>query len=1089
MAGKPGEPRVPMTLQKSRLKAEEKILDLDFQLVNVQFNETGKYALRLTVENPLLEGSGTGVRLRVNEGDPLYTSTATTDVIEQSNLNEAYAFEKRRFVFTLPKGFCKNDKNHDARLRIEALRLGGSLPKGEEKAGEGFFAIYPRTNQPRMNPFASRDEDLYSYGDIMALLRVSSNDLAMHCGRLAYTVSFHEHRPVIQEEAPISPRRTPLPPAKQDEARASRADSPGHFRLPGIPQQSLSVPTPEPWLWSSVESRFHGARNVKPLPVSPEPWQQKSPEISKELKDEGHASSSLPSSPSSSPIIPRRFSSDGSLHLPSPGYSPPLDFEDTFLGVQVKDDPVELGQPAHSSGPNNQHLANSTKEAITVTLHGASNVPSTKRGQIPIPFVIIKTTSDEENKQPAQGVTHAAEQPTRAPNWEEKVTVEIEARKAGEEDVSLIIADKDTKEILARYNIPVKYLRPFHHYHCALISEPRKKDPAGTKLYATLVRKRSIIPRYAGINYTGLEVFLHRINENLAEPEEPITAIARIVNNVNAYEQEVMSRAADAPPVPLTVAHFPDPSMEDFDVPRVTNQGYPQVSVSSGPPEKPTWNTSYLFQGRDGATAFSDDTALVIEFFRAKPGVGGKPKPLGVSVLPLTSRVYRRLLSESSKTGVQVKNLQIQSSVLKTTSGEAPTIQLGLQLFNTERPDSFLSPSAVNALPLLDPELVDKLGNIKEPWTKHLSKVNVVPMSSEETIYIPLERKRPYRDLLVLHKEQNGLPPHDAVAGVLPDKQIYSRPIIQEVPDMETDTFRSALQRMADDILSLRRHIAHLEAENSALRRNLAMHEDVGRVLLEDIDLDVMTRAEIVDRIVGLKQKLSAGAREVANMKERVQRLQNELIRKNDREKDLMMLQRAHQQQQVVLRKYQTKIAKMKALEDAVRQQEKVIERMEKMLEDRMMDRLKDTVRGTEKYPGDSWSKDLYTTLMTENSRLREELNKTCYRSSPIILQQQALPDAFSSNSEKLTLLSKLEKAEARIHVLECQLEESARKWGREKQDYSSRLLEHERGFGRSPSSFILPEYPLEEREGKGDEEKKNRQVYEAKAARSTHEA
>lgn len=104
MAGKAGEARVPMTLQKSRLKAEEKILDLDFELVNVQFNETGKYALRLTVENPLLEGSGAGVQLRVNEGDLHYTNTAVTDVIEQSNLNEVYAFEKRRFLFTLPKG-------------------------------------------------------------------------------------------------------------------------------------------------------------------------------------------------------------------------------------------------------------------------------------------------------------------------------------------------------------------------------------------------------------------------------------------------------------------------------------------------------------------------------------------------------------------------------------------------------------------------------------------------------------------------------------------------------------------------------------------------------------------------------------------------------------------------------------------------------------------------------------------------------------------------------------------------------------------------------------------------------------------------
>uniref|UniRef100_A0ACB8E538 Uncharacterized protein n=1 Tax=Sphaerodactylus townsendi TaxID=933632 RepID=A0ACB8E538_9SAUR len=47
--------------------------------------------------------------------------------------------------------------------------------------------------------------------------------------------------------------------------------------------------------------------------------------------------------------------------------------------------------------------------------------------------LLVKTTSDDESKQPAQGVTHAVKQPTHSPGWEEMVTVEIEARKAGEE--------------------------------------------------------------------------------------------------------------------------------------------------------------------------------------------------------------------------------------------------------------------------------------------------------------------------------------------------------------------------------------------------------------------------------------------------------------------------------------------------------------------------------------------------------------------------------------------------------------------------------------------------------------------------------
>ncbi|XP_032089004.1 coiled-coil domain-containing protein 33 [Thamnophis elegans] len=287
------------------------------------------------------------------------------------------------------------------------------------------------------------------------------------------------------------------------------------------------------------------------------------------------------------------------------------------------------------------------------------------------------------------------------------------------------------------------------------------------------------------------------------------------------------------------------------------------------------------------------------------------------------------------------------------------------------------------------------------------------------------------------------------------------------------DNYRTSLKKMADDIISLRQHISTLERENSALRRNLALHEDIGRALLQDIDLDVMTKAEIVDRILTLKKKLTSGAREMARMKDRIQRLQNELIRKNDREKDLVMLQRAHQQQQMVLRKYQAKIARMQTLEDAVRQQEKVIGRMEKMLEGKMKERIKEASFGElSKTAGDNWSKDVYSTLLMENVRLRDELGKSTFH-APIILQQQALPDAFSTSSEKLSLVSKLEKAEARILALENQLMDSAKNWGREKQNYNTKLLENDLGFDRSTPSVIVRDiYPNVKEKSEDEEEK-----------------
>ncbi|XP_015685674.1 tyrosine-protein kinase Src-1-like [Protobothrops mucrosquamatus] len=173
--------------------------------------------------------------------------------------------EKNKDAFSdkSPHCFCKNDKNHDARLRIEALRQRGSLLlKTSVKTGEAFFAIYPRTNQPRMNLFASKDEDLYRYSDIMVLLRAGSDDLTMHCGRLAYTVSFHEHRPGAKREIPITPRHlSPLVPRKEDKTQAEAGSSYlAPLQLLGVqPERTQGSASERPsQLSPTAESRVRG---------------------------------------------------------------------------------------------------------------------------------------------------------------------------------------------------------------------------------------------------------------------------------------------------------------------------------------------------------------------------------------------------------------------------------------------------------------------------------------------------------------------------------------------------------------------------------------------------------------------------------------------------------------------------------------------------------------------------------------------------------------------------------------------------------------------------------------------------------------
>uniref|UniRef100_A0A8C8AV98 Coiled-coil domain containing 33 n=1 Tax=Otus sunia TaxID=257818 RepID=A0A8C8AV98_9STRI len=805
MAVKAGEPYIPLTLQRSRLKAEEKTLDFEFEVVSAQFNRRGRYALQLTVENPLLQGSGAGVRLRINSGDIIQSSTGTTDTIEQSDLNQIYSFQRRKFTFTLPRGFCKNDRNHDVRLRIEALHFPGRAERMRmsRQVGEAFFAIYPRTNQPRMKLSAGRDEDWYRYSAVMALLRVGSEQPAMHCGRLAFTASLHEHRPpTVLTLAPT------LPSSTQEED-----------------QQALPGDSADEHLSSSFSS------------------------------------SSVPEQPA----------------------TPHLDISPACC-QQVSKSPAGSEEPRHAQVAGGGHMAHVGKEAITVTLHGASNLPTTRDGQVPWPYV---TSRGAKQKLEA---THASSVPTHTPTWEEEVTVEMDAEDAGWAGESI---------------------RGLWGQGCRGLGH-------GSHLIA------------------GLILGYYRT----CAPKHPKQHPGR---------------------------------------------GWPWTSralsgCGAGPPEQPTWDTSFLFQGQDVATIFSEDTALAIEYYpyKASPGL---PCP------------------QPASGGMRVDGLAVPLPL------------------PPQRPTTFLTPSGSDALPSLDPTTTDTL------------------QRGEELQAAPLH-------------------------------PFYCQ---------EVSSYRQAMKRMVGDLLSLRHHVTSLEVENGHLRRNLASQEELAT----------------------LKHKLVASTAEMRRLKNRVQQLQNELIRKNDREKDLVLLQRAHRQQQATLRKCQEKVAKTKGLEETVRQQEKV----------------RHIPVAPPPHPtGEALSREVYTTLLAKDCRLREELARPPLSLPPITPRPPVLPvrpgrgtqgwdgkaepwhprkwgnvalpfptpahlvapQTVFGGAEKqvgITPRTPLDGGERGVlgrgrghlwppHLGESQpglglsqLEEAARRWGREKQELGTRLLEWEHGFPHTSTS------------------------------------
>ncbi|XP_047452329.1 coiled-coil domain-containing protein 33 isoform X2 [Mugil cephalus] len=283
---------------------------------------------------------------------------------------------------------------------------------------------------------------------------------------------------------------------------------------------------------------------------------------------------------------------------------------------------------------------------------------------------------------------------------------------------------------------------------------------------------------------------------------------------------------------------------------------------------------------------------------------------------------------------------------------------------------------------------------------------------------------------------------------------------INDLQTKEVDNYRSAMSRMAEDIITLRTQVVTLETENSQLRSDLSLHQDLGRDLLKDTDIDVMTKAEIADRIATLKFKLASETSKTVSQRDRIQQLQNELIKKNDSEKELLELRKLHQKQREDPHHHQSCLAKLATLEDTVKQQEKVIRNMEKALDSKLREGKKE---GGEKKlltkmqrGGTECKKEkMESALSAENVRLREELDRI--RQQPLVTQQpaQSLP-----LKDKLSLLNKLEKAEARVQTLEAQLEENAKVWGRQKQEMLTKLSEHRHGFVRT-STTILHNVPL----------------------------
>ncbi|KAK2174425.1 hypothetical protein NP493_804g01027 [Ridgeia piscesae] len=285
----------------------------------------------------------------------------------------------------------------------------------------------------------------------------------------------------------------------------------------------------------------------------------------------------------------------------------------------------------------------------------------------------------------------------------------------------------------------------------------------------------------------------------------------------------------------------------------------------------------------------------------------------------------------------------------------------------------------------------------------------------------------------------------------------------------ELDRYRYAVNKMGQDILTLRQRIIELEKNNSDLRRQNMAYTDTSRLLQDAHEIDGMPLPELAARYASIKHKFMQQTNQLRQYKERVLEVQNELIkffdhydqvtndtaaintktppaqinmssqreflrilarlklffsvewylavrgkssgdatvwkdetdavlRRTTQVAGLLKMADAHQAQNGLMQRLQTKAAKLKSLEEACKKQEKVIEKLEQL-----------NTRGAEKSDG-----QVNEALKEENVRLRDHINY-------------------------------------------LQLEENARQWGKEKSQLARKLQEAELERDWSPAPEPRP--------------------------------
>lgn len=275
--------------------------------------------------------------------------------------------------------------------------------------------------------------------------------------------------------------------------------------------------------------------------------------------------------------------------------------------------------------------------------------------------------------------------------------------------------------------------------------------------------------------------------------------------------------------------------------------------------------------------------------------------------------------------------------------------------------------------------------------------------------------------------------------------------------------WKGAVTKMGRDILKLREENDTLKRENREYEKFVVeMESSIIVTAANQKALLPLTRNDLIHKIVELSERLSTEIETRKMFQNKVHKLQNTLIKKNDVEACYVDLQEAHKSQQKLVRELQTKIPKYKKCWETCKQQELVIKQLlareasvtvntptgesSKLVDVTRKPRTADAddkdsgiqkrVSGTE---GEKSLKSFREELSIARKRFLELEEKVTYLS-----EHKRSSTSHLERDKVASLESQLEVAAARERAVMEELRNNATRWAKEKSRYELEIAQME---------------------------------------------